>query len=290
MKRRRTAPRLAAVWHFLQALHQRFAREHLFLLSAGIAFNMLLCVVPIGLLILWGIALLLPADLVETAFQSVLLHLVAPSAQLERLLQGVLRELRIAFAHSSIAGVIGAVGLLWSASALLQSLRTGLDAVFGRDSTSTGWLLHRLRDAALTVALLLVSLLLGALTIGWSILTAFGTELLPEPWHSPLRWTLGLAITLVVEFALFLFLFSAVPSRPPALRVRLVASLAAVVLLELARVGFLYYLQHVPLLGYIYGSYIGLAALGLWTYYASFLLLLSATVAHELFWFRTHGA
>ncbi len=290
MKQHRMPSRLATVWSFLQAIRQRFVREHLFLLSAGIAFNMLLCVVPLGLLILWGIALLLPTELVETAFQSVLLHLVAPSGQLERLLQGVLRELRIAFAHSSIAGIIGAVGLLWSASALLQSLRTGLDAVFGRGSTSTGWLLHRLRDAALTGALLLVSLLLGALTIGWGIATAFGTELLPEPWRLPLQRTLGLAIGLVVEFALFLFLFSAVPSRPPELRVRLVASLAAVALLELARMGFLYYLQHAPLLGYIYGGYIALAALGLWTYYASFLLLLSATVAHELFRFRIHGA
>ncbi|MEN3026327.1 MAG: YihY/virulence factor BrkB family protein [Chlorobiota bacterium] len=260
---------------------QRLAQQHLFLLAAGIAFNVALCFIPLGMVALWLFAGFVKPEVVEEAFNRVLVLPWMPSAQLQGLMESVVEQLEVLIQRRTAAGIFGIVGLLWTASALLQSLRTGLHAALRlppKPQRALG-LWSRLRDMLLTVILLLLSLLLSAVLIGWGMVIAWGAELLPPQWYAVVRGTWSAATSVLLEASLFWFAFRFVPKPAPPGRVIWRAVLVAIVMTELLRVGYGWYLENLAPWGWIYGAYAALVSLVVWAYAVAFVMLFAAVVA-----------
>lgn len=265
---------------FLAAVGERFRRQHLYLLAAGIAFNVGLCFVPLGLVALWLFTVLVPAEFVESALHRVF-SVFVPTEQLRSFLQAALVQLEVLLERRSATGIAGVMALLWTASALLQSVRTGLHVVFQlpplRRSTTLLWI--RLRDMVLTLVLLGMTLVTAAVLIGWSLVTVWGTSLLPEGLRGGARWIFGTVASVGVEVFLFGFIFRFVPVVRLSTTQIAVAVVSAVVLTELLRIGYVWYLGHLAPWGWIYGGYAAVVSLIVWAYMVAFVLLLAGTVS-----------
>ncbi len=270
--------RLQQLWRWNQLIAQRAGERHIFLLAAGVAFAVALCFAPLGLVALWILAGVVSPAVVEEALSRGVFAALLPSEELRAVLTAILHQLELVVQKRSAAGIIGIVGLLWTASALLQSVRTGLHAALGVQ-LAPRWglfLWGRLRDVVLTVVLLGLTLVVSAVLIGWSIVATWGISLLPMAWRTPIRWFVGTVAALVVEVALYGFLFRFVPMVRLPWRALLLAVVVAVLLTELLRIGFVWYLEHLAPWGWVYGGYAALVSLFVWTYSIALIVLLSA--------------
>ncbi len=266
---------------FVEAVMHRLRGGHLYLLAAGIAFNVVLCFIPVGLLALWVFAGVVSTQVVEEALERVLILPLLPSEQLRRVVTAVMEQVELTVQRRSAIGVIGVVSLLWAASALLRSVRTGLHAAFQLPQPATGGLLlwGRLRDMLLTVVLVGLTLPLSLMLIGWGVLTAWGAALLPLAWRGVVQHIAGTVASVALEVALFGFLFRFVPLVwiPWSMVGRAVG--IAVLLTEVLRGGFVWYLEHLAPWGWLYGGYAAVVSLVVWAYGVAFVLLLSGVIA-----------
>jgi YihY family inner membrane protein len=223
---------------------------------------------------------MVPAEFVETALYRVF-GIFVPTEQLRAFLQTALQQLELLLERRSAAGIAGMLALLWTASALLQSVRAALHVVFQLPPLSRGGMLlwARLRDMVLTLGLLSLTLIAAAVFVGWSVVAAWGTSFLPENWRGGLRWVLGTVVSIGVELLLFGFIFRFVPLVRLSGRQVAVAVVSAVVLTEVVRVGYVWYLEHVAPWGWIYGGYAAVVSLVVWAYVVALVILLSGTVS-----------
>ncbi len=273
--------RLWQTVRIVYTVRQQLRERHIYLLAAGIAFNVGLCFVPMGLVALWMFAALVPADFVAEALERVLVGVLVPTEQLRSVLHSVLEQLEVLIQRRLAAGAVGVVALVWTASALLKFLRVGLQAAFQLPSPPRRRLVlwERLRDVVVMVALLGLTLVMAVVLIGWSLVTVWGTSFLPEGWRGGVRWALGAMASILTEGLLFGFVFGFVPMVRLPVRQVAVAVGSAVVLTELVRIGYVWYLEHLAPWGWVYGGYAALVSLVVWAYAVAFIILCSGVVS-----------
>lgn len=263
-----------------QEVGQRLREGHLYLLAAGIAFNVVLCFVPIGLVALWIFAGMVSTQAVQEALERVLILPLLPSERLHRVVEAVMGQLEVTVQRRSAVGIIGGLSLLWTASALLRSVRTGLHAALQLPVPTRRGVLWwgRLRDMLLTVVLVGLTVPLSLVLVGWGVLTTWGVAVLPLAWRGVVRQLAGTIASVALEVALFGFLFRFVPLVRVPLPVVVRAVGSAVLLTEVLRLGFVWYLEHLAPWGWLYGGYAVVVSLVVWAYGVAFILLLSGVI------------
>lgn len=284
---------LGAVWAWLRnawALIRDFAditdRRHIFLLSSGIAFNLLLCTIPLLLLIVSLVSGFLDVEKTKDTVEAALEQFVPSNTQASALIAGVISELGTIFNYSTAAGWIAGIALLWLSSALFSSLRTGLNAIF-HIPTPKFFVLYKLKDMAFTiitvVMILLVTLLSPLLTlVEHYVRTATQVDNTGIVFGFTVQ-----AASLVSTFALFFALYKLVPNKRLPWPIVLMSTGFAVALWELARIGFSWYVNSAANFSKFYGGYVALASFALWLYYSAFIFLLSAELGQYIYVLRT---
>lgn len=275
---RRCWLRLRWYWGLARRVQERLRGGHAFLLAAGIAFNVALCFIPLGLVAIWLFAAFLPVEFVEEALRRVVVEPLVPSQDLQVFVASVMEQVELVVRKRIAAGVVGIVAALWTASALLRSVRTGLHAVFGVSSVGRSFLWGRLRDLVLTVVLLGLTVVTAAVLVGGGVLAAWGAGLLPRRWQALVPWFWQTVGSVLAELVLFAFLFRWVPLVRLTGRALVVAVGSAVGLTELLRAGFVWYLENIAPWGWIYGGYAVLVALVMWAYGVALLILFSGAL------------
>lgn len=174
-------------------------------------------------------------------------------------------------------GVIGAVGLLFSASALFGSARLAIDAIFG-GRVSRGYLRGKGLDLGFVI------------TLGALFVLSFGATLLAQ-----IKPDVGSGVLNVIEgivtFGNFLvpallgaLTFGIAYVRLPVHRQRLrdvwVGVLVATIGIELLKIGFSFFITEVTDYSSIYGSLGAVIAFMVFTYVAAIVFLVGAEVAH----------
>jgi membrane protein len=269
---------VATAWSIVNDFIEITDRRHIFLLASGIAFNQLLCLIPFVLMTISIISTYLNADAVKLAVAQAITQVMPASVNAATVVSDVVMELSTVFNYSSLAGWIAGFILVWTASALFSSMRSGLNAIF-HIPTPKIFIWYRLKDIALTlilVCLLSASVLLSPLM---SLIQNAGLGLMPEDWRPwVLGWTIR-AITIGVTFITFLAIYRIVPNRRLPWPIIWMSTGISVVFWELARILFAWYVTHSQNLGRFYGGYVVLASLALWLYYSALVFLLAAEIA-----------
>ena len=118
-------PKISASGALLLGALKKFDRDHGFLLSAGIAFALLLCIIPLTFLLLALIGAYLFSE------QAVLIHIrdylenIFPSLD-PKIMENFLRIMQ----DRQIVGILGLGGLAWTSTWVFSSLRTALNLIF----------------------------------------------------------------------------------------------------------------------------------------------------------------
>jgi membrane protein len=259
---------------FLDAL-KKFNEDHCFLLSSGVAFALLLCIIPLLLLVLALIGTFLFSD------QEVLNHLsgylkdMFPSLD-PRIRKSILKIMQ----DRRIVGILGIGGLLWTSTWVFSSLGSALNIIF---RVEKGRSLLRGKAIDLCMLFLAGTILLVSMALS-SVITLFQGYLFKVPldigfiFHPILKYLIPFFLT----FCMFFLIYKIAPNKRIHSVIARKATLVASILWEVAKQLFGWYISHLGRFSVLYGSLSTLAIFLLWIYYTSAIFLFGGEIASLL--------
>jgi membrane protein len=257
-----------------QAL-RKFNNDNGFFLSSGIAFNILINLIPFIMLLLALVGTYLYND------QEVLNHIrayfrdVAPTVDPK-----IMKNFMDVIQSRRIVGILGFVGLLWTSTWVFSSLRIALNIVF-RVEKSQGML------RGIGVDLLMI-LLAGILLLVSMILSPVVTFLqsyqgqIPVAIGPTIQWILKYLLPFFLTCCMFFLIYKIIPNKRVHFTSALQAALFTGLLWELAKHLFAWYIVHLAGYSFFYGSLSTLVIFVLWVYYSSTILVVGGEFAYFL--------
>jgi membrane protein len=269
-------------WDIVRRVWQQSAEDNVPFLAGGLAFNILLALVPFVLLLIGGLSFLLgnqPAEAVDTVTSLVGQLLPNGSHAADALLRGVIGDV---LETRGAVTLYSAIGFAWFSTRLFGSLRSVLALTFdGSDrSIVAGKLFDLLATVVATLGVVIYVVFSAyldlATTRGLSLLREVG---LRESAMGGLTYLFGRALAVSLVFALFSALYRGLPRSRPPVRVAFVGGATAAVLFEIARHLFAVLVRNADPSSLYTGTIAAIVAIVFWTYYAAFLFLIGGEVA-----------
>lgn len=261
-------------------------RRHLFLLSAGIAFNQLICMIPLILLVISIVSGVIDEQATKETVRLFLTQLLPTNIEATKTISTVIFELGAVFSYRTLTGWIAGIALLWLSSALFSSMRTGLNAIF-HIPTPKFFILYKLKDLLLTIITTALIIATTLVSPALSVIEETGRTLFPNGDHLQIMGLTAQLISLIATTVMFFVLYRFVPNKRLPWQIVVMSTIAAVGLWEFARVLFTWYVNSATNFSKFYGGYIVLASLALWFYYSAFIFLISAELAQYIYVKRT---
>ena len=257
--------------------------DNIFFLAGGLAFNILLAVVPFALLLLTGLASLLNQS-AESSAQAVaaLIDRLLPGslAGNNDLLPGIIAD---AIATRGRVGVLSAITFVWFSTRLFGSLRSVLADVFDIEQ-ERGIVAGKIFDIQITVVSTLFVVAYTALSAYLAIATSHGVEVLQRVGvradvMGGVEYWVGRVIAFAFITALFYGLYKFLPIRRVRWQTALLAAMFTSALLELAKAAFAYYIASFNPGSLYTGTLAAFVIVVFWVYYAAMIFILGGEVA-----------
>ncbi|MEP6781379.1 MAG: YihY/virulence factor BrkB family protein [Gemmatimonadaceae bacterium] len=267
---------------YARRIWQQSGEDNVFFLAGGLAFNILLALVPFALLLISGTSFVLgrrPEDAANTIIgliESLLpKDAPAPGQLLRQLVADVLRT-------RGTVGLYAAVGFAWFSTRLFGSLRSVLALIF--DGSDRGIVAGKLFDFAATIVatvavaiyIMFSAYLTLATTHGAALLVNIG---LAKGAMGALSYFIGRIVAVTVIIALFFALYRGLPKHRPPRRTAFVAAAVAGVLFELARYAFSELVKRSDPSSLYTGTIAAVVGVVFWVYYSALLFLIGGEVA-----------
>ena len=259
----------------LTALWKKFQQDNALFLARGLAFDVLLCLIPATFLLFILFGFLFDSPQESIRYMRTYMKSMIPFSS-----QQVLRSLFSVIKTKQVLGFLGVIGLVWTLSRVFGSIRTVLDFVF-QVKEGRGFLRGKLFD--------LKMMLLGTLFFMATVLVTSLVSLLQKisPPELGMKFLYlgarGEMISILLAFlftvCLFFCLYRFVPYRRIRTGTALLGALGAGVFWEVAKHGFRFYLLKFADLSALFGSFGALFVLALWVYYSCIVFILGAEMA-----------
>lgn len=252
--------------------------DHCFLLASGIAFNVLLSVIPLSLLLFDLFSLTLQNN--ENAQQAIIDYIQKsiPISDYQDLASTWLGEKLSSVKHTGrLAAIVGGLSLMWLSSSLFSSLRTTVNAIFGLKPRAN-LLVLKLLDFLMMFVVMALLLASTFLTPIIGLLRELGAGILPDNVDSLLDGALPYFISLGLSLLLFLLLFRMLPHERLSRPVIFVSSIATVIMIEGMKYLFTFYLSKISRIGALYGTYAFLVGIALWMYFVAVVFTIGAEI------------
>ena len=246
--------------------------------AAAIAYYGILSLFPLLLFLVYLGSQFLESEEARIALNNSLVQILPAAAET---VQDIVNQ---TVAIRGSIGLIGGIGLLWSASTLFNALTKSLNVIWGAPPRPF-W--RRRVIAAVSVLsiglLFVVSVTLSAL----AVIPSAGDGTVISQW---LNFTVGLITTIL----LFWLVYHLIPNTPEDSRATLGGGILAAILWQVAKTIFAVYLASgLTNYGAIYGSLASVIALILWAYISALILFIGAVFAAALggeFWPQDAGS
>ena len=256
-----------------------FFDDHCPQLAASIAYHVLFSIFPLAIVAAGTTSLVVHASGSRAALVDSIVRNLPLSASGDERLRHLLLG---ATSHTAGLGLLGILGLVYSASGMMAAIRAALNQAWDVEEVRP-LLKGKLVDLALvsfvatlalaslvlTVALRFVGRTVGLAEMGWVL------------------WLASIGVPLVVGFGVLLFLYRVVPAAEVRVREVWPVALLIALLLVAAENLFALYVGHFAHYNAIYGSLGAIIAFMFFVYLASQLFLLGAEAASE--WPRVRG-
>lgn len=271
------------------AVGDRADHHHIFLLAAGITFNVILFILPTILVIMFLAGELVDPKVLANSIQSFIRRMLPMDSSSKTIMKIIVQELETALKSTSAIGWIGIPSLLWISTTLFSSLRTAINGVFGIPEPGF-FLKYKLKDLSLmfmfTILVLLSSLSSATQALIMTMIRSVSEYFLPEYFFDFFYNLLAISVSLIITFVFFLFLYYFIPHRRLPRFVFWCSTILSTVLWETAKYVFAWYVTNITSYGKIYGVYAVAVIVAIWLYYSSLILLVSAEIAQ--YWYDVH--
>ena len=257
-----------------RGLIQKLDQDDIFFLASGLAFNFLICFIPLLLVILSVLGFFLHSSQEILNYVRSYLVRMLPQAS-PRLTANILNVIK----NRQIVGLLGFLGLIWTAMNLFSSIKSVLNKTLEVVSHH-GYFREKLHDliyVLITGILFLLSIVLsGIYDLIRTIPVKLGLPpLLDLKWWG---WTAGILAAYIFSALMFFVLFRFLPSNKPTTRAALVSALLIAGLWELAKTLFRIYVNYINSFAAVYGSLGLLAVFIVWIYYSCLLFVLGGEI------------
>ncbi|OGU61071.1 MAG: hypothetical protein A2X64_10545 [Ignavibacteria bacterium GWF2_33_9] len=275
--------------NFLKRIYKRIAnfievidRHNIFMLAAGISFNIFLYFIPLILIAIYFAINLLDAQMVDNTIQNLFLEFLPDTENTYVIIYEVLTEISAIQKGSGTSGLIGVITTLWLSSLFISAIRSGLDRVMEVKQHKI-FLFYKLKDILLTLIFPFL-IILYSISIPFSaILINFFKDYIPFIKWGFVESYADEAIAITFSILLFYFMYRFIPSHARKGKFSLLAAIIGSILVFMARQIFSWYLVSMSKYGTFYGTYATIVAIALWVYYFSFIMLFSAEIANLFF-------
>ena len=270
-----------AFWeHYIVGLWKGIDDHHLFLFGAGIAFSMILSIIPF--LVLSFSILIHFTNLSSVSFQiNKMIDTAIPYPQAADFVKNFLHSrMTEVLQYRTISAYVGGFALFFTSTWLFSSIRTVLNKIFGVTREKGVWV-ALLRDFGM-VLLLIFFILLSVFAIpimNFVINLSSKIEKLSFLQFSALNDILIIVISMLLIFFIFYVFYSLIPYEKLGKRVPAVGAFWATILWELARVLFGYYVRNFLSVSKIYGAFVLIIVIIFWLFYSSMIFILGAEIA-----------
>lgn len=267
---------------FLRALRQ-FQKDNGLQTAAAIAYYTLFSLFPLLIFLAGAAGLFLGSERAQREIVDAVLRTIPLDQQEGR--KTVTDALRsIASPGNAWLGLLGLLGMAWSATAMFSVVRQALNRAY-RVEVQRPYFQQKLVDLALVLGFgLFFAISIGATTF-LRIARARSEELAAlgdvAQGAGPLWDVASYAVPLVFSFVAFALLYSLVPAEHKRLTDVWPGAATAAVAFEAAKFGFSIYLEHFSRYDLIFGSLGAAASFLFWVYLAAAILLFGAAMASE---------
>lgn len=273
------ARRLRPLQEFLLYIAERFMDDNCLRHAATLAYTTLLSIVPL-MTVAFSVLAAFPVfePITDRIRLLIFANLVPASSEL---VQSYVERFATKAAGLTAAGIIA---LLLTALLMMSAVDKALNEI---------WHVQQRRRLVQGFMIYWTLLTLGPLLIGASLVMTSYVESLQA--FAAIERTLPRQVllnvmSLLMEFAAFLFLYSAVPNRRVPLKHAAVGALLAAILFELAKRGFAWYVTSFPTYEAIYGALAALPIFLIWLYVSWTVVLLGGVFTQALSGFRAGRA
>jgi membrane protein len=258
------------------------AEDNIFFLASGIAFNLLLAIVPFFLLLAGGLGYFLehtPEVRAQeiAALVATLLPMESTDAS-----QPVVRLLMQILESRGTVQLVSAIGFVWFSTRLFGSVRSVLASIFDIES-DRGIIAGKIFDIKVTIVATILLVGYVVLSAYLALATTQGSTLLVElglrrDVMGNVEYTIGRIIAFTSIAILFFSLYKFLPKRKIRWQMALVAATFASVMFELAKGAFGYVIVSFSPQTMYTGTVAAAVITVIWVYYGALIFILGGEV------------
>ena len=280
-------PRIATPFDYARRVFNGLADDNAFFLSGGVAFSLLLALVPFVLLLVVGLTFAFgrePGQAAETVVSLTETFLPRNAFEAGAILRTIVDDV---LRTRGAVGITAALGFVWTSTRLFGSLRAVLAIVMDRDER--GIVAGKLFDVVAAAAATLLVVVWVVVATFLSMGTERGTSILADlgvqvETLGTLTFLIGRLVGFMALVFTFFALYRGLPRRRPPREAALLGALVAGSMFEIARTLFAYLFSlFTP--GSLYtGTIAVIVSVVFWVYYGALLFLVGAetTAVHDL--------
>ena len=260
----------------------RFDRDNGMFLASGLAFNLILCLLPFLLIVASLSGYLLQSS--QNAQHEILSFVAQALPMATDEVQASLHEL---LRHRGLIGALGLLSLVWTASRLFGSIRVIMKITFGVEK-NFNYLTGKLFDVgmvALTCFILFVLLVVASwvpLMDGWPVqwLQSLGYRL------GFMRGRIGFGLFYLLSSAMLFLLYRLPLPKDVPTPIVVIQALIVGIFWEVAKKLFQLYLANLGDFDVLYGSFGVLVMMILWVHYSAVTFVAGAELGATLYEMR----
>lgn len=265
--------------YYFTGLLKRIDEHNIFLSGAGIAYSLLLSLIPLILFIFSLLGNIFEPDTLNKIINDIIETLI-PYPTYSDYVKNIIRtRLPQVIVYKNIAGYVGIIGLLLTSTWIFSSMRTLLNQIY-QTNIKKNALIGLIRDVGMVFLLIifisLSTLIFPVLNLFFEIARNSPLSVLSkfsEVWDSIVRFS-----TLLIMLILFFILYYLIPYEKIPKRVAAVSAISTTILWELARMFFGYYIQNFLGTNPFYGAFILIIVILFWVFYSSCIFIVGAEI------------
>ena len=265
------------VIHYLKALWNKSDEDQIYILSSGIAFDFLVCIIPFNLILFSVLGLYLSSEDVLNSIDNYLDKVMLLPVEIKmNLKQTIFSRIGEISGHVTITAIIGVLGLLWTASGLFSTLRSVLNKIYKID-ISIDYFMGKLKDIGMVFLLGALFILSFSMTSIFSIVNSIGEKYLYFI-YGPVADIIPIVFGLLFSFLMFYIIFRMLPHGKVRIKTAIISSVWCSIFWEVLKICFTIYLVKFSNYAAVYGTYAALSVLIIWIYLSSLAFVIGAEI------------
>ncbi|HEX9005693.1 MAG TPA: YihY/virulence factor BrkB family protein [Bacteroidota bacterium] len=275
------------VWFYTYTIARRVGQHDVLFLASGLAFNGILTLIPLMLLLASALGVFLNSSALGVQqLHDILNTIFPPQPFAQQIRSSILSIVSGIVTYRNSLGVFGFLVLIWTATSLFDAIRSVLHRVFFIKRTR-GLFTSLLHDVGF-IFLAFVLFLATNVTIWMSTVIArlvYEVPVLQQLHIPPVHEMIPSMVVVVITAVMFYILYRYMTDEKPPNTVAIVSTVTSSLLWILSARLFAVYLADVSAIATIYGPYAFLLVLLFWIYYSSLIFVFGAIVG-QVHWER----